>query len=89
MSANVDSADAFVLVRPEAARLTEPGEGLLVGSVDECVFLGSDTRALIRLPSGARFSVRCARHINPRVGDDVGIAWDAHRATLLPAQVHP
>ncbi|MOA62784.1 TOBE domain protein [compost metagenome] len=60
-----------------------------MGQVDECVFLGSDTRALIRLPSGARFSVRCARHLNPRVGDDVGIAWDAQRATLLPAQVQP
>jgi len=84
-----DSRDNFVLVRPEAARLTEPSAGLLVGKVDECVFLGSDTRALIRLPSGARFSVRCARHINPRVGDDVGITWDAHRATLLPAQAQP
>ena len=89
VSAKVDSADHFVLVRPEAARLTEPSAGLLVGSVDECVFLGSDTRALIRLPSGARFSVRCARHITPRVGDAVGITWDAHRATLLPAQVQP
>ncbi|MFK3973392.1 ABC transporter ATP-binding protein [Pseudomonas sp. NPDC087358] len=81
--------DAFVLVRPEAARLTEPGQGLLVGHVDECVFLGSDTRALIRLPSGARFSVRCARQVNPRVGDQVGITWDAHRATLLADEARP
>lgn len=82
-------ADAVVLVRPEAARLTEPGVGMLVGTVDECVFLGSDTRALIRLPSGNRFSVRCARELNPRVGDTVGIAWEPGRATLLPEQVRP
>ena len=79
-------AQAFVLVRPEAARLTEPAAGLLVGTVDECVFLGSDTRALIRLPSGNRFSVRCPRALNPRLGESVGIVWDPQRATLLPPQ---
>lgn len=78
--------EAFLLVRPEAARLTDPGAGLLVGTVDECVFLGSDTRALVSLPSGNRFSVRCSRDLSPRVGDPVGIAWDPARATLLPAQ---
>lgn len=82
-------AEAFVLVRPEAARLTDPAAGMLVGTVDECVFLGSDTRALIRLPSGNRFSVRCARELNPRIGDAVGIAWEPARATLLPAQAQP
>jgi putative spermidine/putrescine transport system ATP-binding protein len=59
---------------------------LLQGIVDECVFLGSDTRALVRLPSGNRFSVRCSRELSPRVGDPVGIAWNPTRATLLPAQ---
>lgn len=78
--------EAFVLVRPESARLTEPAKGLLVGHIDECVFLGSDTRALVRLPSGARFSVRCERQLNPVVGDQVGITWDAHRATLLAGE---
>ncbi|KFE50650.1 ABC transporter ATP-binding protein [Pseudomonas syringae] len=81
--------EAFVLVRPEAARLTEPAQGLLVGHIDECVFLGSDTRALIRLPSGARFSVRCERQLTPRVGDQVGITWDAQRATLLAGEARP
>jgi putative spermidine/putrescine transport system ATP-binding protein len=84
-----DDADAFLLIRPEAARLTDPGAGLLVGTVDECVFLGSDTRALVRLPSGNTFSVRCSRDLRPKVGDPVGIAWDAGRATLLPAQAQP
>ena len=78
--------EACVLVRPEAARLTEPSAGLLVGTVEECVFLGSDTRALVRLPSGNRFAVRCARELNPRIGDAVGVAWAPQRATLLPAQ---
>jgi putative spermidine/putrescine transport system ATP-binding protein len=82
-------AEAHVLIRPEAARLTAPAEGLLVGRIDECVFLGSDTRALIRLPSGARFSVRCARQTRPRVGDEVGIAWDPRSATLLPVEARP
>lgn len=87
--AHQSDPQALMLVRPEAARLTAPDAGLLVGNVEECVFLGSDTRALIRLPSGNRFSVRCARDLNPRIGDAVGIAWDAHRATLLPAQARP
>jgi putative spermidine/putrescine transport system ATP-binding protein len=78
--------EAFLLIRPEAARLTDPAAGLLQGTVDECVFLGSDTRALVRLPSGNRFSVRCSRDLSPRVGDPVGIAWEPTRATLLPAQ---
>jgi putative spermidine/putrescine transport system ATP-binding protein len=88
-SAQGADAQALLLVRPEAARLTTPATGMLTGTVDECVFLGSDTRALIRLPSGSQFSVRCARDLNPRVGDAVGIAWEPGRATLLPSQAQP
>jgi putative spermidine/putrescine transport system ATP-binding protein len=78
-----------LLVRPEAARLTAPGEGLLQGLVDACVFLGSDLRAQVRLPSGKAFNVRCPRQLAVRPGDAVGIAWDPRRAALLPAEVRP
>jgi len=33
--------------------------------------------------------VRCERQLTPRVGDQVGITWDAHRATLLAAEARP
>lgn len=81
--------EATLLVRPEAAQLTPCDQGLLTGRIEECVFLGSDIRVHARLPSGAVFSVRCARHLHPQVGDDVGIRWQPHQATLLPAQVAP
>lgn len=81
--------EATLLVRPEAAQLTAPAQGVLAGRIEECVFLGSDIRVLVRLPSGAVFSVRCARHLHPSVGDEVGISWQPQHATFLPAQVKP
>lgn len=76
-------AAVCLLVRPEAAQLTAPGHGRLAGTVDEVVFLGSDTRAIVVLPDARRFSVRCDRRQSPSVGQQVGVTWDAARATLL------
>lgn len=84
-----EGSEGLLLVRPEAARLTAPEDGLLQGVVDECVFLGSDLRAQVRLPSGKAFNVRCPRQLTVRPGDAVGITWDPRQAALLPAEVRP
>ena len=74
---------ATLLVRPEMASLTEPGQGLLAGTVAELVFLGSDLKAVITLPGGDPFSVRCDRGVVPKPGETVGLRWDTTRASVL------
>ena len=74
---------ATLLVRPEAASLAEPGQGLLRGTVAELVFLGSDVRAVVTLPGGDPFGVRCGRGVLPRPGEAVGLRWDVARASVL------
>lgn len=76
-------AEASLLIRPETVELTPPSDGLLAGTVSEVVFLGSEIRAIVTLPSDRAFSVRCSRNASPRVGDQVGLRWDLARASLL------
>ena len=74
---------ATLLVRPEAASLVDPGQGLLEGSISGFVFLGSDIKAIVALPGGEPFSVRCSRGTRPRPGEAVGLRWDPARARIL------
>ncbi|MFT4266274.1 MAG: ABC transporter ATP-binding protein [Xenophilus sp.] len=75
--------EASLLVRPETVELTPPADGLLAGTVSELVFLGSEVRAIVTLPSNKAFSVRCSRNDSPRLGEQVGLRWDLARASLL------
>ena len=79
------SGPMALMVRPEAARLVAPADGLVRGSIVETVFIGSDIRVTVGLASDATFVVRCPRGAMPAVGQETGISWNPGHSVLLPA----
>lgn len=80
--------EATVVIRPEHARLTAPGEAAsLSGTLENAVYFGTDTHFHVRLRDGTPFIVR--RQNRPGeaagagVGSTVGIAIDPRAARLL------
>ncbi|WP_258045650.1 ABC transporter ATP-binding protein [Mesorhizobium sp. NBSH29] len=78
-----------IVVRPEHARLVAQGDGAdLTGTVDNIVYLGTDTQFHIGLPDGGRFIIRQQNSKNggpPDVarGDAVGIQISDKSAQIL------
>jgi spermidine/putrescine transport system ATP-binding protein len=52
------SGQVTVVIRPEHARLVQPGKGLLQGVLEMPVFFGTDTHFHVRLGDGQAFVVR-------------------------------
>lgn len=65
-----------LLIRPESAYLADPQAGLLAGTVEGLMFVGSDLRVVVGIGGDRPFILRCSRSAAPRVGDRVGITWN-------------
>ncbi len=83
------SGRVTVAVRPEHARLAAPGaaEAEIEGTLENIVYLGTDTHYHIALPSGGGFVVR-SQNLRDRaeahqVGEAVGIAFTADALQVL------
>jgi translation initiation factor IF-1 len=73
----------MLLVRPEQAN-----GSALKGVICETVYLGTDTRFVVRLDSGTEIVARVQNHGgavagNLAVGDAVKVLWDVHDARAL------
>jgi spermidine/putrescine transport system ATP-binding protein len=83
--------EVLFTVRPEKIRLALPGEivtGALSGLVQDLVYIGTDTRYLILLPSGKPIIVRvqdgCGVELNEfQKGDQAQIIWHPEDAHIL------
>jgi len=75
-----------VVIRPEKFKLRETG--LVKGKVEEIVYIGTDTRYIIRLADNTSVTVR-QQNLDPsqehvyRKGDEVGLNWNSENALAL------
>ncbi len=76
---------ASVLVRPETLSLVAPGDGL-PGEIVEVVYLGEMQSMRVRLRDRSSMTVREVgnMHKDLKLGDQVGLRWDADKARVLP-----
>lgn len=75
-------------VRPERMELTASGGGVIEGQLEEVVFMGTDTRFIVRLGSGESVTVRLQNsgggaEYEGEIGRSVGLAWDPQDAWAL------
>ena len=87
-AATVQAGQTLTLaVRPERAGLSEPGQGLLRGKVEQVVYFGTDTNYYVALDGGGRFQLRQQNRDGATaaaaVGDEVGIAFPPEAAQAL------
>jgi spermidine/putrescine transport system ATP-binding protein len=77
-----------VAIRPEKVRLELRDNGMVKGVVEETVYLGTDTRYVVRLTEHANVIVR-EQNIDPErrrphlSGDEVGLNWNPAHALVL------
>ena len=75
-----------VVIRPEMLSLSE--NGMIKGRIEESIYIGTDTRYIIRLPDGMTITVR-EQNLAPgqghgyQVGDEVGLDWNPEYAMVL------
>jgi spermidine/putrescine transport system ATP-binding protein len=75
-----------VVIRPEKFRLQE--DGMVTGIVEESIYIGTDTRYIMRLTDNTQVTVR-EQNLNPdsvqiyNVGDQVGLNWNPAHALVL------
>ena len=78
LTAADDAPGAILAIRPERAWLTAAGQGNLAGTVEQVVYLGTDTTYHVALGGGARLRLREQNRsgARPRVvpGEAVGVA---------------
>jgi putative spermidine/putrescine transport system ATP-binding protein len=75
---------AALVVRPEKLLLCNNGDSFLSGQVAESIYAGSETRLLVRLPSGTLLTVRRGAGLPPvAIGENVFMRWDREQARLL------
>jgi spermidine/putrescine transport system ATP-binding protein len=78
--------EVSVAIRPE--KLSLGAEGRLRGRVQEVIYIGLDTRYIVRLSERSRVTVR-QQNVDPertrayRVGDEVGLNWNPAQALAL------
>lgn len=85
--------DAVTLaIRPEKLRLEQPPNGdespLLVGRLEQAMYLGTDTRFVVRMETGESLVVReqnqiLHRSFRPTIGDPVKVQFMADDARIL------
>ena len=75
-----------VVIRPEKFSLSE--NGMVKGRVEESIYIGTDTRYVIRLTDELSVTVR-EQNLAPgqahgyQVGDEVGLNWNPENAMVL------
>jgi putative spermidine/putrescine transport system ATP-binding protein len=75
-----------LIVRPEKMSLCAADEAFVFGRVEETIYAGSETKLLVRLPSGTRITVRRQAGLpGVAIGEQVAIRWDRQQARLLEA----
>jgi putative spermidine/putrescine transport system ATP-binding protein len=73
-----------LVVRPEKIVFCAGDEAFVSGRVDESIYAGSETKLLVRLPSGTLMTVRRQAGLPPvAIGESVSLRWDKERARLL------
>lgn len=80
-----------VTVRPEKVSLTDPVKAshtILIGTVEEVVYIGTDTRYVVKLSSGEVVTARIQNSSDKRsrdygLGDRVGVQWLDKDARVL------
>jgi putative spermidine/putrescine transport system ATP-binding protein len=78
--------DGALIVRPEKMLLCAADEAFVSGRVEETIYAGSETKLLVRLPSGTRITVRRQAGLpGVAIGEQVAIRWDRQQARLLEA----
>jgi putative spermidine/putrescine transport system ATP-binding protein len=76
--------ECALVVRPEKIVFCASGEAFVSGRVDESIYAGSETKLLVRLPSGALMTVRRQAGLPPvAIGERVSLRWDKEQARLL------
>ncbi|UCD97556.1 MAG: ABC transporter ATP-binding protein [Chloroflexota bacterium] len=75
-----------VVIRPEKFQLEK--EGMIPGTVEEIIYIGTDTRYILRITDETQVTVR-EQNLNPddmhvfNVGDRVGLSWNPEHALVL------
>jgi len=78
-----NNASVTLVIRPEYIELVDNG-GYLHGDVVEMIYVGSETRLLIKLASGSLITVRqSAGHKSRQLGDRVSLRWQASHVRLV------
>jgi putative spermidine/putrescine transport system ATP-binding protein len=76
--------DAALVIRPEKIVFCAGDHALVSGSVEESIYAGSETKLLVRLPSGKLMTVRRQAGSPPvAMGETVSLRWDKEQARLL------
>jgi len=76
--------DGALIVRPEKMLLCAFDEAFVSGRVEETIYAGSETKLLVRLPSGTLITVRRQAGLpGVAIGEHVSIRWDKQQARLL------
>jgi putative spermidine/putrescine transport system ATP-binding protein len=76
--------DGALIVRPEKMLLCAIDEAFVSGRVEETIYAGSETKLLVRLPSGTVITVRRQAGLpGVAIGEHVSIRWDKQQARLL------
>jgi spermidine/putrescine transport system ATP-binding protein len=75
-----------VVIRPEKISLGE--KGLVRGRVEETIYIGTDTRFIIRLNDKTSVTVREQNLYGNQIeiyrkGDEVGLVWNPSHALVL------
>ena len=78
--------EVSVVIRPEKFSLGQ--NGMVKGRVEESIYIGTDTRYIIRLTDELSVTVReqnldPGRGHNYQVGDEVGLNWNPENAMVL------
>jgi putative spermidine/putrescine transport system ATP-binding protein len=80
-------AEGALIIRPEKMMLCAPDEAFVSGPVEETIYAGSETKLLVRLPSGTVITVRRQAGLpGVAIGEHVSIRWDQQQARFLEAR---
>lgn len=78
--------DVSVVIRPEKLSLSD--EGMLTGEIEEVIYIGTDTRYVVKLPNDMTCTIR-DQNLDPdnmrqySAGDVVGLTWNPTQALVL------
>ena len=76
--------DGALIVRPEKMLLCAADQAFVSGDVEETIYAGSETKLLVRLPSGTLITVRRQAGLpGVPIGEHVSVRWDEQQARLL------
>ncbi len=76
--------EGALVIRPEKIVFCTSGEAFVSGRIEESIYAGSETKLLVRLPSGTLVTVRRQAGLPPiAIGESVGVRWDKEQARLL------